>query len=149
MANLKKRFSKRSPKDNDKRLPPSNLSANSLLKALHSLSESAVIFLTSFQLSRDISSSCRSLANSSRFSASSARKICKDIAMLESENTHRWGSATVRLTSSFTSLDSTASLHKKHIFFVGQVQYCLTGDQNQMYSDPSPNSECSLLEPMS
>ena len=59
----------------DKQLLLSYLSANSSLKALHSRSESAVFFLTKIQLSREISSSSRSLAKSSRFSANSARKI--------------------------------------------------------------------------
>ena len=34
------------------------------------------------------------------------------------------GSITVRLVSSLTGLYSAASLHKKHILFLGQIQSC-------------------------
>ena len=54
------------------------LAANSALRACHSRSESAVFFLTTFQVSREYSNSSRNLAKSCRFSVSSARKICSD-----------------------------------------------------------------------
>ena len=47
-----------------------------------------------------------------------------------------WGITTVRLASSFTGLDSTASLHTKNLFIVKLET-----------SDPSPNCECSLIMP--
>ena len=46
-----------------------------------------------------------------------------------------------------TSLDSTASLptyKQKHIFICSQTQSCWTEDE--LYSDPFPNSECSMAE---
>ena len=46
------------------------------------------------------------------------------LPMHSPENTRRWGTyITVRLVSSFTSLDSTAFLHTT-IFFFGQIQSC-------------------------
>ena len=53
-------------------------------------------------------------------------------------------SITVWLVSRFTRLHSSVSLHIKNIIFcfLGHVQSCETEDHR--FSDPSPNSECSL-----
>ena len=48
------------------------------------------------------------------------------------------GSITVQLFSSFTSLDSTASLHTNNNMFSLLVKW-------ELCSDPSPNGECSLV----